>query len=267
MTLRNWIIRLLLVAVLLVVALQFGSAAPAAAQSTPHSYYWTMKFDFDGTFNGVLEVQYKFDPPDGVGYTVKRYQEIICNPIGRVGLTDGKAVFSGDGFLECQIPSIRDNVAELSGGITPGIVDKYDAIELTAQVAWEPGKVHPILAHMTPAGPDVQFSVLSENEDSFTFSQLHARFVNKAPTFGWMFPSRTGTRYDVKTQLVCNGTCEFDHTVDGQSWGEDPTTPDGIIFYLDPAGIYIGFDPTTGEFLHGQLDSAGVDPGNFVNVN
>ena len=253
MVFRKWYVGLLPGLLLLTgLALQQPQGVSA---SSPNSYYWSMTFDFEGSYDGLLYVEYI--DVNNVPHRVST--EIPCVPVGRMDIGEETADFQG-GYLDCSVPSIQDILNELTG-LQLGAVQTYCPFMMEAEIAFiEDQSLYPILAHMASGTqPEARFQVISRHT-----SRLQAQFANTHLSQGDPFDVKLGEFHSLQTQLM--EECYFHHTVD-QQMVVDPTWINGADFYIDAAQLYIGYDPETGDILNGRIDSLLIDPGDFIKIN
>lgn len=134
---------------LLIAALLLGTfavfAAPQTASAAEHGYLWSLDFDFEHDFNGLLTIRVG-EWKNGNLVTVKETSQarVPCRPMGSVSLNSGDAVFDG-GHLECYLDLA--SVVYNNHGLVVQPVDNYGSIVLRTRVNSSTNNVAPIFTH------------------------------------------------------------------------------------------------------------------------
>ena len=240
-------------------------AAPVAAQS--YGYTWTIEFDFDAGFDGILTVE---AGPGTVGALDKVYVSeeftVSCAPNGVVNQAGGAAIFAG-GHLVCDldlgtaITRTFDLCARVDEGCRYSLapVESYENLHMAAKVfSPQPGPA-PLL-HT----PDVLFGPNLTAADATLYNRLtpaggmSSLFVT-SPLGKWM---SYGALYSCQFGPPC--TSEFNVNGVTQAGGPGPFVDQAQI-RMQPVDLIIGHDPGTGYTVPNgtQIDSLTIDPPNM----
>ncbi|MEX1019268.1 MAG: hypothetical protein WDZ49_06395 [Litorilinea sp.] len=249
----RWLLTLALVVAFL---LPMGQATPVQAQEVERGYLWSIYWDFEHNFHGLLAIE--VGPwEDGELTEVEETSttRVICYPVGNVLLNAGDAVFDGASYLECDLDlaqTVLDN-----HGLTIEDVDSYGSILLRADANVEAIGPAPIFTHA-----DAQYGLDFTQTQSVTMQQS---LWNNAGPQQAAFPGVTLNTWQTYTFtyscIALGGPCDATHEVSGQSQ-TDVTAGSRTRFSTGPATFAIGHN--SGDFLTGRLGSLFIDPGNSV---
>lgn len=228
-------------------------------------YRWLLTFDFATTDDGVLTVTVRTVYPNGTYVDVTSTPTVPCTPKGNgtVTIAGGSAVFANKGYLECELPSIRDEIQALYPPATPD--DYQDPFwirtissintGLSTGVSGNPTFVHPDIKVFLPYNTKTstgQVRVVTDDQDnissSFTLSASNNILVNQR---NWLVENGTPT---------CS--TRFQHQGVNLPWTSYicPRNDSAMNFSLEAAPFTIGYDEDAGTYFSGALHHLEGDP-------
>jgi hypothetical protein len=233
-------------------------AQPTAIQAAPGDlearWFVEMAFPNDQLVsNMTIEIYYKSRSGVPTVYLSEVYP-ISCQEIGSVEISNEIAVFDGNGYFECTMPSFQDKVWDLTGGklelpssctckLAYGIADLM--VSATAG--------NPIFAM-----PELQFSAPVQPFGSAQYQLI----VNGTTTVSEAFwPSHKLQTGIGQLQQQGSGYAP-NFSVDGFGLGSTPAFVGGQLEVpTDQTTFYVGFNPDNGDILIGKLGGFILDPG------
>lgn len=243
--------RLLLVVGLL---MPLAQPLPVQAQDEEIGYLWSLYFDFEHNFDGVLTIEVG---PWKNGNLVEVHETsksvVRCSRVGPVQLNGGDAVFNGASYLTCQMDLAA--VVEANHGLIIDPVDDYGSIVAYTKAQATSATVLPIFTH-----PDARYSLDMTIPSQPTVVQtlwngvgpMQATFA--APGYNsWQ-------SYTHLYSCISNGgPCTATFGVGAQVQNV-PTAGSRAQFSTGPTTFEIGYD--SGLFFVGRMASLLIDPGN-----
>lgn len=275
--------------------LALPTAAPGLQLAPqPEWARWVVSFDFRG---GQVDARWKV----AVGYRDARLRSqppvilaqrevmLPCTPYGDFTVQRGHAMLDGtSAYLACELPSYREVVRILAPNLLTGFSERgcecvnprpYAGSALS--LGYDGPRTNPLFYH-----PDFQFNLptLKPNEATLQ-TVVNSQAFTSAP---WLLNGQgqqlfAGLVGDLLFQeLTPTGPAAFLHTpdflvnakaADGAQWfywvndhgkvaAQQQLPPNyPIIISADPTTIYMGYNPTTGEFAQAQVAQLLVDPG------
>jgi hypothetical protein len=211
-----------------------------------------------------------------------------CLLIGELPIIGNRMQFNGKGYVQCAIPSYRDELATLMPELSRlpprcACIDPYVTVdgrwEVRASTSTYPLFFHPDFSFTTPLIGGQAQSVLWLNEQPypsptwsinaagnqvwsgvspFLFSHVTGLFREGAPVGGSY--TRWATFLNnvsfIQTTLLRPGLL---HWRDAGTLYQDRAKPS---YTLDtgPAYVYIGYNPITGDYFHGEVTLLATDP-------
>lgn len=228
-------------------------------------YRWLLTFDFATTDDGLLTVTIRTVYPNGTYVDTVSTPTVVCAPKGNgtVTVANGSATFANNGYLECELPSIRDEIQALYPSANP---DNYQdpfwvrAISsintgITTGPSGNPTFVHPDIALFLPYNTGLatgQARIVTNDQDNtssaFTLGVRNNILVNQR---NWLEEHSTptcSTRFQHQgVNLPLNSyIC--------------PRGDSAMNFSLEAATFTIGYDEDAGTYFTGGLHHVEVDP-------
>ncbi|MEZ4768104.1 MAG: hypothetical protein R2844_06710 [Caldilineales bacterium] len=241
---------------LLVASLVLGMfaavAAPQTANAAERGYLWSLDFDFEHNFTGLLTIRVgAWENGDLVSVEETSQARVPCRPVGSVSLNSGDAVFDG-GYLQCylDLASVVYNNHRLV--VQP--VDNYGSIVLRTRVNSSANTVAPIFNH-----PDASYKIDYTSTFSVTPQQ---ELWNGAGVLQATFPGvtiNTWQPYGYQYGCMWGGPCSARFYVGPQSQFT-PVAGTRVQFSTGPTTFEIGRDG--GDLFYGRMSDLHVDPGN-----
>lgn len=250
--------------VMLSILSPYHAAAGNSAQGGAQIYYrWLLTFDFATSDDGLLTTTVRFVNSNGTYQDVVRNTTVVCEPQGKVTVTGGSAQFTNNGYLECELPSIRDEIraiyppANPDNAQDPFWVRTITSINTgtTTGTAGNPTLVHPDIALFLPydttAGKE-RVRLVTEHQDTlsskFTPGASDTILVNQRNWFdeNGTASCTTGFRHQGNNLSNASYTC--------------PTFNEAMNFSLEAATFTIGYSPSDGTYYNGSIHHIDVDP-------
>jgi hypothetical protein len=204
-----------------------------------------------------------------VGHTTQAGKQVVeqeqtfavtCQTVGNPVIQNDKATFDGNDYFSCAVPSIKDNVATMTGG-TLIISDLCPAKRpyLTGSLSLDNTPFNPNSDNPLFYRSDIQLNI-PLNEATLQ-ANLFTNF-DQADVSSSSFASLAGGH---SITAVYNRTYGNTYapafTVDNLSLSAAPATVTGPFYLSNLAStVYIGYSPTLGEFYEGSLTTLLVDP-------
>jgi len=228
-------------------------------------YRWILTFDFAKNDDGLLTTTVRYVYPNGTYQDFDRKTKVVCTPAGAgtVTVAGGTATFANNGYLDCDLPSIREEIRALYPPANP---DNYQdpfwvraisAINtgITTGPSGNPTFVHPDIALFLPYNSALatgQARLVTDDQDStsatFTLGASNNILVNQR---NWWEENGTPT---------C--TTRFQHQGVNLPLTAYPC-PQGneaMNFSLDAASFTIGYSAADGTYFNGALHHLDIDP-------
>jgi hypothetical protein len=244
----------LMLALILGLLLPLAKAEPVQAKEVEIGYLWSLYFDFEQNFDGILTIEVgPWKNGELTSVTGTSQATVRCRPIGNVSLDKGDAVFEGAGHVECAMD--LGQIVWNNHNLVINGVDNYGSMVLRARVNSFTNAVSPILTH-----PDAAWSL--------DFSQTHSVAMNQelwnnAGSLDATFPGVTINTWQTYTYLYScisnGGPCDATFGAGAQMQGT-PTAGSRTLFTTGPVTFDIGRNGAA--FFTGRMDSVLIDPGN-----
>ncbi|MCA9870449.1 MAG: hypothetical protein KDI03_18075 [Anaerolineae bacterium] len=244
--------RVLLAAAMVLGMFSTLAAPKPASADAEYGYLWSLDFEFESNYNGVLTIKvgpWKNGNLVSVDKTSRAMVE--CRPMGSVALNAGDAVFDG-GYLECYLDLA--SVVWANHGLAVAPVDNYGSILVRAKVNSSANTVAPLFTH-----PDASYKIDFTSTFAVTPSQ---KLWNNAGVLQATFPGvtiNTWQPYTYQYACVWGGPCDASFQV-GPQMQNVPTAGDRVRFSTGPTNFEIGRDG--GDLFYGRMASLHIDPGN-----
>jgi hypothetical protein len=245
---------LLTLALVLALLLPLSNPEPVQAQEKEIGYLWSLFFDFEQSFDGVLTVEVG---PWKDGELVEVHEtsttSVKCERVGVVYLQGGDAVFEGAGHIQCFMD--LGEIVWNNHSLVINEIDSYGSMVLRTRLNSAVSALAPIFTHA-----DAAYSI--------DFSQTHATTLkqelwNNAGLLQASFPGAPINSWHTYTQLYScisnGGPCDATFRVGAQVQSV-PTAGGRIQFSTGPATFDIGRNG--GTFFTGRMSSLLIDPGN-----
>lgn len=229
--------------------------ATHAYGAADRGYLWSLDFDFENDFNGVLTVKVgPWKNGDLVAIEETSTTPVKCVRVGAVSLKNGMAVFDG-GHLKCSMDLAA--IVKRNHGIESAAIDSYGSFTMDAEAISTTYGFAPIFSH-----PDVAYAIDFADTWSFTMHQqlaTDAGLVQASAFFSGVFGGALQT-YGARYGCDTDGTPCFADFSAGPQTEALPVAGDRVRFRTGPTTFLIGSDGAAG--FGGGLDSLSVDPGN-----
>jgi hypothetical protein len=254
-------LRLLGLMVLIVGGCFLWSAQPASAAITRWAK-WKVDFAFpNNQMDAVLTVQ--------VGHTTSSGTKVIdqektytvtCQTVGNVVVQNEIATFGGSGYYQCNLPSIKQKVAQMTNG-TLLIADSCDSKRpyITSNLTLEGNPINSNGDNPLFHRDDLNFSlplnvVTQEAQLLSEFAQAEAESssfpINSAGNNVMVLYDKTGANQYTPNFLA-----------DALTLSSTPPTLNGPIPLSTLAStVYVGYSPDSGKYFEGKLETILVDP-------
>jgi hypothetical protein len=230
-------------------------ATPAQAQDQEYGYLWSLKFDFEQSFDAVLTI--RVGPwEDGNLVAVDETSEtrIRCTRSGLVSLDSGHAVFNG-GHLVCPIDLAT--LVQQNHNLTINALDTYNSMLVQTRLQTTSNNVAPIFSH-----PNAAYTIDFTQLNSVTLNQrLWNGAGQQTATFGSIASNTMNTYFYQYGCQSSSGPCHaiFQANTQQQSF---VTTGGQIKFATGPNSFLIGGNGSSSFF--GRMDDLLIDPGNTI---
>jgi hypothetical protein len=239
---------------LIALALLAPLAQPAQAQKPEYGYLWSLEFDFEHNFNGLLTIEVgPWKNGDLVAVDATSKATVPCKRVGIVYLKSGDAVFDG-GHLECELN--LGAIILANHGLVVAPQDSYGSILFRTDLESTAANVAPIFTH-----PDARYVVDFSQTWAVTVAQELENNLGPQQAF---FPGVIGfsrNTYTLEYGCVWLGPCNSTFAV-GPSIQVSPPGGDRISFATTPTTFMIGRDG--GTTFRGRMGALLIDPGNTV---
>lgn len=226
---------------------------PAQAYSE-WGYLWSLSFDFEQDFTGVLKIEVGPWVNGDLAKTVESsVEKVTCTRVGNVGLNGGDAVFNG-GHLQCTLDLA--GILYRNHGLVLNPIDRYGSIFVETTLQASKPNLAPIISH-----PDADYRIDFTNSVGVTLFQ---ELENNAGVQSGHFPSVTGVgkvKYGFKYGCIWMGPCNGSFSADGQQ-DVTPFGGDYVEFRTSPVTFFIGGDGV--NKFGGRMSDLLIDPGNSV---
>jgi hypothetical protein len=231
-------------------------APPAQAQEEEYGYLWSLFFDFESNYNGLLTIEVgPWKDGDLVSVDATSTATVTCKRVGNVSLNGGDAVFNG-GYLKCDLDLAR--IVAANHGLLLDATDSYGSILLRSDIVNNGLNVAPIVSH-----PDANYAI------DFTQTwmvRMRQQFTNSNGPQSQEFITSVGnTRnpYTFEYECVWLGACDNTFQLAGNV-ASPPAIGGGMVqFRTGPTTFFIGGDGGANTFS-GRMGSLLIDPGNTV---
>lgn len=258
--------------VLLLVVGLFAILAPVSTEvvhaDPGYAYYWSLTFDFENNFNGILHVDVGFNENGGVQQPALYGENfnVPCKRVGNVVLTGGSAKFNG-GYLQCDL----DIYSALTAAFAkcqqehPGCTMTINAVEPYRNFRMLAGLISPVVG----SAPlfyheDAVFTVMPDTATTQVTSTLTP--IGLLTSSSTAAPLNTPQFYAAEYECDGGAGCANYFTVTGAL--QSTTLPAQTVQFSTPATkVYIGYNRATGATIPAgtELLSLVVDPPNFGN--
>ena len=244
--------RVLLAATVVLGMFSSLAAAKPASADAGYGYLWSLDFDFESNYNGLLTIKVgPWENGDLVSVDETSTATVNCRPIGSVALNAGDAVFDG-GHLECYLDLA--SVVYNNHKMTVAPVDTYGSILLRTRVNSTANTVAPLFTH-----PDASYKIDFTQTMAVTPSQ---DLWNNAGLLQATFPGvtiNTWQPYTYQYACIWGGPCDATFRVGPQTQNM-PTASGRVRFSTGPTVFEIGRDGA--DLFYGRMSSLRIDPGN-----
>ncbi len=236
-----------------------------ALQGTQVLYRWLLTFDFSTNEDGLLTTTVRHLYPNGTYQDFERKTTVDCTPagVGTVTVAGGSATFTGNGYLDCDLPSIRYEIQLLYPPANPDDYQDPFWVRTISSIntgfttgnAGNPTFVHPDIAVFLPynsATARGQVRVRTDHQDSIS-NKVTLGLVNN-------FLANQRNWFDENGTPTC--TTRFQHqgnNAAGSSYS-CPRYDEAMNFSLDASTFTIGYSAADGTFFNGTLHHLDVDP-------
>jgi hypothetical protein len=258
-------VRSLMLAALLVALSVLLPSQVSAQGGAQILYRWVLNFDFAQSDDGLLTVTVRYLYPNGTYVDFVSTPSVPCKPkgAGTVTVANGRATFASGGYLECALPSIRNEIRALYPPANPDDyqdpfwVRAVSAVDtsISTPLSGNPVIAHPDIALFLPynsAGGTAQARILTRDHDTIS------------PPYSPATPSTVIVNQ--RNWLEENGTPGC--TVRVRHQGNDlpldpygcPLPNEAMNFELDATTFYLGYSPADGTYFNGSLFYLVVDP-------
>lgn len=250
-----------MLALLVGVLLPLATPQTAHAQDDAYGYLWSLEFDFDSSFEGVLTIEVgPWKNGELVEVDETSQATVRCFPAGNVILDSGDAVFSNDGYLRCSM-----NLAEIvlnNHGMEIEPIDSYGSLLMAAELNSDTNGYAPIFTHQ-----DASYGVKFNATQAVTFGGQLSTWNGNDPSGSVAqfasFPGVTiNTWNSYLMEYACGadgGPCDALLKVNGQQ--QTFFNLGGrSAFATEEATFLIGHDG--GSYFSGRMGHLIVDPGN-----
>jgi len=242
------------------------NAAPVYAAD--YAYYWSLTFDYETNFDGVLHVAVGHAENGGV-QNPPLYETdfpLACQRVGNVGLAGGSAIFNG-GYLTCNIDLQRMVRAAIAtcGQVAPGCalpvedVERYHSFRMLANVASTTTGAAPLFYH-----EDANYTVTP----ALSTAQIAATLTPIGAVSSSALPAPLGAVNSYESRYLCGvtGVCGMQFGVNGAV----ESLPQGsawVDFSTPATTIYIGRNPAANTTMPAGTSLAYlfIDPPNLGN--
>lgn len=229
---------------------------PAHAETPDdRGYWWSLTFDFENDFNGVLTLQvgpWKNGTLVSVDETSST--RVVCQRIGPVHLVGGEAHFTG-GHLRCELDLAA--ILKAKHGIDAGTTDHYPGMVMRTRLATSTFIDAPIFTHA-----DAVYRIDFSQTNQVTLRQHLATLAGPVNATA-IIPGAIGTAKQTYTMLyscdLAGPPCAADMAA-GPQVANLPLVGDHIRFRTGPTSILVGGDGLT--TFQGAIESLLIDPGN-----
>ncbi len=240
------------------------AVAGNSAQSGVGIYYrWLLTFDFATSDDGLLTTTVRHVYPNGTYQDFVRNTTVVCDPDGTVTVVGGSALFANNSYLECDLPSIRDEIQILHPPATPD--DYHDPFwirtitsintGITTGNAGNPTFVHPDIAAYLPYNTKTALGkarVVTNHQDStsatFTLGASNNVLINQR---NW---------FEENGSVSCTTAFRHQNTPVSTSSYSCPQFNEAMYFSLEAATFTIGYSEDDGTYFNGLMHHIEVDP-------
>ena len=267
---KAWLVLILLLGITLPL-----STTVAADDDYIYESNWSITVDFiKSTVDATLLVevwQYEEGTFDLLNYMSSSHP-LDCNIPSSVFIEDGMANFYGEDGIRCELPSIQKIVAKMTNGdykLPEACSCKTGAI-VQSDITLMPNKdekdwQNPLATLNTVAfaAPILASNVLRTNLEMMVSGQTAVSTIFPAQSF---FQLYEGSFDEINPYPGAAYNYFNSFTIDGDYHAAKPgfINQPLLISNVEPA-LHIGYDPATGEGLHGSMSQLFVDPGCFGN--
>ena len=243
-----------LLASTLVLGLLFPLAAPQPARAeVEYGYLWSLYFDFEQSFDGVLTIEVgPWENGNLVSVDETSTATVTCNRVGSVGLNGGDAVFSG-GYLKCSMD--LGKTVWNNHKLSINAIDSYGSMQVRTRLNSAVSGVAPVFTH-----PNAVYGVDFSQTFAATPSQ---QLWNGVGPMQATFPgvtANTWNNFGYQYRCISNGgPCDATFWA-GPQTQTMPTAGSRVQFSTGPTTFEIGRNG--GVSFTGRMASLLVDPGN-----
>jgi hypothetical protein len=236
-----------------------------ALQNAHVSYRWILTFDFAKHDDGLLTTTVRFLYPNGTYQDFERKTRVVCTPAGTgtVTVAGGAATFANNGYLDCDLPSIRDEIRAIYPPANPDNfqdpfwVRAISSINtgITTGPSGNPTFVHPDIVLFLPYNSALatgQARLVTDDQDTtsaaFTLGASNNVLANQRNWFDENGAISCTTRFQHQgvnlpiTSYIC------------------PRGDEAMNFSLDASPFTIGYSAADGTYFKGALHHLDVDP-------
>ena len=238
---------------ILILGLFLPFANPQPVRAAAYGYLWSLTFDFETNFDGVLTIEVgPWENGDLVSVDETSRAIVPCRRVGDVFLDSGDAVFGGAGYLTCEM-NLQKIVRE-NHGLTIGDLDTYGSIVMHTRLSSNVNALAPIFTH-----PDAIYSVDFTQTQAATLTQsLHNGVGPMQATFGGV---TINNMENFTAEYICDiaGPC-FANYAAGPQQQNQPIAGAWTQFSTGRTSFDIGHN--NGLILNGRMAALEIDPGN-----
>lgn len=241
----------------------------SAAGIAYQQYKWLVTFDFIApngapTDDGVLTIIIRTYYTDGTFKDDVTTQPVACSPSvqGTVTIANGAATFQNGGYLDCDLPSIRNAIRAVapSAIITdywdPFWVQATNTINTAAGTADNPVVWHPDLEFSLPYKSNLNQANISIDTDAYNalLSPAFTPVANQTVLVNQRNWWHEQQQHYCTAQFRHNGTTLLDATYNC------PRPKTAMYFSTNPSDLYIGYNDSTHATFNGTILDIKIDP-------
>lgn len=281
---------LLLFSAIIIVCSALATAGPAQASNPPATWAaWHVKVDFAQNTPRIIYTAYVGTDSPQPAVLGERVSDITqdCTIVGTLNYFQGRAIFDGNSYIECDLPSWRAEIAQLAPYLR--VAQEAECIcqaggaplWAAADVRLAPGmRQNPVFAAPSTAmefalptigGGQMEMEMFIDGNsytspsgnkqpalNQFLMGMYGPGIVAAADHFAWLdFMPDASWKTFFETDVVGTRMGYWEGS-SSANWFE---TASDYRVKTDVQTLYIGYNPVTNEYLHGVLKAGEFDPG------
>lgn len=263
---RNTYMAGVLVAILILTA--FVQSGQVQAATTNWRNHWDVQVNFIGDEpNALLTVTVEQDTGTGWKFYAENISRLHCTTAPGVTLTSNTAVFSGTGAIQCQMPSVRELVQQMtSGRYTPNETCNCKGNPtINTKVVLDPnitGTVwdNPLVYRMDGTKTDMALDVPVPAYSTIPMANMTFA-VNEYVASSNSFLANARPNTLMATYANLGAALQPVFIANGANPGTGALPVAKLSVTYMETDLFIGYSPVTGASLHGTLESLQIDPG------